>query len=48
LLISSDLTEAIGASDRLMVMREGELVSELDPASTTEEEVLAHSIGSRT
>jgi ABC-type sugar transport system ATPase subunit len=45
LLISSDLTEAIGTSDRLLVMREGRLVGELDPATTTEEEVLAHSIG---
>jgi ABC-type sugar transport system ATPase subunit len=47
LLISSDLTEAIGASDRLLVMREGQMVGELDPASVTEEEVLAYSIGTQ-
>jgi ribose transport system ATP-binding protein len=48
LLISSDLTEAIGASDRLLVMREGTMAAELDPASVTEEEVLAYSIGTPT
>jgi ABC-type sugar transport system ATPase subunit len=45
LLISSDLTEAIGASDRLLVMRDGALAGELASAATTEEEVLTYSIG---
>jgi len=45
LLVSSDLTEVIGATDRVLVMREGRLVSELLSASTTEDEVLAKSIG---
>ena len=45
LLISSDLTEAIGATDRLLVMHEGQLVAELDSDHTTEEEVLAYAIG---
>ncbi|MCL1898435.1 MAG: sugar ABC transporter ATP-binding protein [Micrococcales bacterium] len=45
LMVSSDLTESIGAADRVLVMREGQLVGELDAASTTEDEVLAYSIG---
>ena len=45
LLISSDLTAAIGATDRLLVMHEGQLVAELDSDHTTEEEVLAYAIG---
>jgi ribose transport system ATP-binding protein len=47
LLVSSDLTEAIGASDRLLVMREGRLVGDLEPSAVTEEEVLAYSIGAQ-
>jgi len=45
LMVSSDLTEAIGAADRVLVMREGRLVGELKAANTTEDEVLAYSIG---
>jgi ABC-type sugar transport system ATPase subunit len=47
LLVSSDLTEAIGATDRVLVMRDGQLSGELDSASTTEDEVLSYSIGRR-
>jgi ABC-type sugar transport system ATPase subunit len=46
LLISSDLTEVIGASDRLLVMNAGRLTGELDSARTTEDEVLAYSMRS--
>ena len=45
LMISSDLTEVLGASDRLLVMREGRLVAELDSAAAGDEEVLAYSVG---
>ena len=45
LLISSDLTEVIGASDRILVMHEGRLVANLQSAETDEEQLLAHSIG---
>ncbi|WP_395103559.1 sugar ABC transporter ATP-binding protein [Actinomadura sp. SCN-SB] len=45
LLISSDLAEVIGATDRVLVMREGRLVAEVRSADTTEDEVLAHSVG---
>ena len=44
LLISSDLTEVIGASDRLLVMNQGRITGELDAAQTTEDEVLTYSI----
>ncbi|MEO3929337.1 sugar ABC transporter ATP-binding protein [Micromonosporaceae bacterium B7E4] len=45
LLISSDLTEVLGATDRVLVMREGRITAELDPERSTEDEVLGHSIG---
>jgi ribose transport system ATP-binding protein len=45
LLISSDLTEVLGASDRVLVMHEGRLVADLPSAETDEEILLAHSIG---
>ena len=45
LMVSSDLTEAIGAADRVLVMREGRVVGEFNAADTTEDEVLAISIG---
>ncbi|WP_066942966.1 sugar ABC transporter ATP-binding protein [Streptomyces lushanensis] len=45
LLISSDLTEVLGATDRVLVMREGRLTAELPSDRTTEDTVLAHAIG---
>ena len=45
LLISSDLTEVLGASDRVLVMHEGRLVANLPSAETDEERLLAHSVG---
>ncbi|MEV4758628.1 sugar ABC transporter ATP-binding protein [Micromonospora sp. NPDC049559] len=47
LLISSDLTEVIGATDRVLVMRQGRLAGELESGRTTEDEVLAHAVGTR-
>jgi inositol transport system ATP-binding protein len=44
LLISSELPELLALSDRLLVMREGELTAELDPLHTTEEEILRHAM----
>jgi simple sugar transport system ATP-binding protein len=35
ILISADLEELIGLSDRLVVMLRGDLVAELDPANVT-------------
>jgi len=45
LLISSDLTEVLGATDRVLVMRQGRLVADLPSAETDEETLLAHSVG---
>ncbi|MFK3982216.1 sugar ABC transporter ATP-binding protein [Micromonospora sp. NPDC050397] len=47
LLISSDLTEVLGAADRVLVMRQGRLTGELPADGTTEDEVLAYAIGER-
>lgn len=48
LVISSDLPEAIGISDRLLVMRQGRIVSELVSEQTSEEEVMLHATGTAT
>jgi ABC-type sugar transport system ATPase subunit len=45
LLISSDLTEVIGATDRILVMRQGRIVGEVASEATSEDEVLAYSVG---
>ncbi|GAA5202420.1 sugar ABC transporter ATP-binding protein [Microbacterium jejuense] len=45
LMVSSELPEVIGMSDRILVMRDGELVAEL-PAGAAEHEVLAAATGS--
>ncbi|MEU3184081.1 sugar ABC transporter ATP-binding protein [Streptomyces sp. NPDC006923] len=45
LLISSDLTEVLGATDRVLVMREGRITADLPSDRTTEDTVLAHAIG---
>ena len=45
LVISSDLPEALGISDRLLVMRAGAIVAELDARDATEESVMQHATG---
>jgi ribose transport system ATP-binding protein len=45
LMISSDLTEVIGATDRVLVMHEGRLAADVRSDQTDEEALLAHSIG---
>jgi ribose transport system ATP-binding protein len=47
LMISSDLPEVIGVSDRILIMREGSLVGEL-PGGATEEEVMAIAVAHET
>ena len=45
LMVSSDLTEAVSMADRLLVMRNGRVLKEMDAAKTNEDEVLAYAIG---
>ncbi|MCF7673895.1 MAG: sugar ABC transporter ATP-binding protein [Akkermansiaceae bacterium] len=41
LVISSELPELLSLSDRLLVMREGEVTAELDPLHTSQEEIMS-------
>jgi ABC-type sugar transport system ATPase subunit len=41
-MVSSDLPELLGMADRILVMRRGRLVAELDARQTTQEEILRH------
>jgi len=43
-LVSSELPEALGLSDRLLVMRHGSVSAELDPSRTTPEQVMKHAM----
>jgi len=45
LLISSELPEILGLSDRVLVMREGRLVAEFDRADATEQKIIAAAAG---
>jgi ribose transport system ATP-binding protein len=45
LMISSELPELLGMSDRVLVMRGGRIVTELDATRTTQAEVLAFALG---
>lgn len=43
IMISTELPETLGISDRVLVMRKGHIVAELDPKKTTEEEIVSYS-----
>ena len=45
LMISSDLPEVLAMSDRVLIMRRGEIAAELPRAEATEESVVAHAAG---
>ncbi|WP_238429254.1 sugar ABC transporter ATP-binding protein [Frankia nepalensis] len=45
LMVSSELPEVLGLADRVLVMREGRLVAELDRAQATEESVMFAAVG---
>jgi D-xylose transport system ATP-binding protein len=45
LMISSELPEVIGMSDRIYVMREGRIVSELSHAEATQEQIIEYALG---
>jgi rhamnose transport system ATP-binding protein len=47
LMISSELPEVIGMSDRVAVMRDGTIVGVLDQADATQERILALALGHR-
>lgn len=46
IMISSELPEVLGMSDRIMVMREGTIVKELSRAEATEETVMNYAVAS--
>ncbi len=45
LMISSELPEVLGVSDRVLVMREGQIVAELDPRAATQDDVMRAAAG---
>lgn len=45
LMVSSDILELMSVSDRIAVMRDGELVTIVDTKDVTQEEVLGHFLG---
>jgi ABC-type sugar transport system ATPase subunit len=45
LLISSELPEVLETSDRILVMRQGRIVAEVDRADATEELIMSHAVG---
>ncbi|WP_267884472.1 sugar ABC transporter ATP-binding protein [Nereida ignava] len=47
LVISSDLPEAIGIGDRVLVVRDGRIVHDMPSAEATEEIVMLHATGAR-
>ncbi|HEY1274873.1 MAG TPA: sugar ABC transporter ATP-binding protein [Thermoleophilaceae bacterium] len=44
LVVSSELEELVGICNRILVMREGEIVFEVDGAATSERELLRHAV----
>jgi ribose transport system ATP-binding protein len=45
LMISSELPEVLGMSDRILVMRQGRVAAEIDAAGATQEKVLGAALG---
>ena len=45
IMISSELPEVLGMSDRILIMREGEIVGEISHADATEENVVSYAAG---
>jgi len=45
ILISSELTEILGMSDRILVMREGQIAGNFTKEESSEEELLAYATG---
>ena len=47
LMVSSDMPEVVSMSDRVLVMKEGEVVGELNRDEISEENILQYSIGGK-
>ena len=47
IIISSELPEVMGMSDRIMVMCEGEIVAKLTRAEATKELIMEYATGSK-
>jgi ABC-type sugar transport system ATPase subunit len=48
IMISSELPEVLGMSDRILVMREGEVAGEITHADATEEKIMGYAAGVQT
>jgi len=48
LMISSELPEVLGVSDRVLVMREGRIVAEADPRHATQDDIMLAATGAKT
>jgi ribose transport system ATP-binding protein len=42
IMISSELPEVLGMSDRILVMREGKIAGELSKADATQEKIISY------
>jgi len=45
-MISSELPEILGVSDRVLVMHEGRLAGEFDPRTATQDDIMSAATGS--
>jgi ABC-type sugar transport system ATPase subunit len=45
IMISSELPEVLGMSDRIMVMRQGTIVKEIPRAEASEEAIMKYAVG---
>ncbi|MBW0000579.1 MAG: sugar ABC transporter ATP-binding protein [Verrucomicrobia bacterium] len=48
IMVSSDMSEIISMSDRVIVMKNGQMAAEITTEQITEENILTHSIGDKT
>ena len=45
IMVSSEMTEVVGMSDRMLIMREGHLVGELEREEFEEERIITYAVG---
>ena len=45
IMVSSEMTEVVGMSDRMLIMREGRLVGELEREEFEEERIITYAVG---